>query len=377
MNKIKLLIIGAGFMLMSLFVFAGIANAQGFKTGDTASVAPDEVVDSMLFAAGNNVNIAGIVNGDVYCVGQTVSISGTVNGDVFCAGQTINVSGIVDGSVRLAGQNVNLGGEVNGSATVGAQSFVIEDGGRVARDLLGGIETLSINGEVGRDVTAGATTITVNGTVGRNITSQVNDLTIGSGGVVDGDVEYTSANEISIDGGGEVAGVTSRNTSPESNESEFIGITVGWIVYALLALLTVAVALVLLIPQVLHESAGNTLKKPGKTALVGLIAIILAPISIIALFVSVIGIPLAILAVLLWLTVMFLSGPFAGYTLGRVLMKNNKRPILIMLLGSSILILMYFIPIIGFITMLAAYIFGVGMIMIEAGERLPKPRQKV
>lgn len=377
MSKIKLLIIGTGLMLVSLFTFIGVGNAQSFKTGDTASIGPDETIDSMLFAAGNNVNIAGTVNGDVYCAGQTVTISGTVNGDVFCAGQTVNLSGTVDGSARLAGQTVNLSGNINSSATVAAQSFVIEKAGVIDRDLLGGVETLTINGKVDRDVTAGATSLAVNGEVGRNITSQVENISIGSEATVGGDIEYTSSNDITVNNGGEIAGSTTKNIPAETDSSELFAITFGWIVYILLALLVVATALVLLIPQVLHESAGNTIRKPGKTALVGFIAIILAPISIIALLVSVIGIPLAILALLVWLTIMFLSGPFAGYTLGRALMKNNKRPILIMLLGSSILLLIYFIPILGAIAMFTAYIFGVGMILIEASQRLPKPQQKI
>ncbi|MCA9342666.1 hypothetical protein KC950_01475 [Candidatus Saccharibacteria bacterium] len=377
MSKTKFLIIGMGFLVISFFAFVGIANAQGFKTGDTASVAPDETVDSMLFAAGNNVNIAGTVNGDVYCAGQTVNISGTVKGDVFCAGQTVNISGTIDGGVRIAGQTVNLGGSVSTSVTVGAQSFVVEEGGHIERDLLGGVETLTINGTVNRDLVAGSGSATINGVVGRNITSQVNNLVIGSSGAVDGDIEYTSSNDIVITEGSQIAGTTTRNEPTEADKSAFIGITIGWVVYLLLALLVVAAALVLLIPQILHESANNTIKKPGKTALVGFVAIVLAPISIIALFISIIGIPLAILAILVWLTIGFLSGPFAGYTIGRALMKNNKRPILLMLLGSSILLLVYLIPIIGVLAMLGAYIFGVGMILIEAGQRLPKPNQKV
>lgn len=379
MNKTKLLAIGVLFAVASFFAAVGLTSAQSFKTGETASVGSGETVDSMLFAAGTNVDIAGTVNGDVYCAGQTITISGTVNGDVFCAGQTVSVSGTIEGSARLAGQTVNLGGNIDRSATVAAQTFLLESDGTIERDLLGGVETLTVNGEVGRDVTAGATTLAVNGTVGRDITSQVENIVVGSDGNVGGNVEYTSANEITINDGGVIAGETTQNTPSETKSGgvEIVAVTFGWIVYMLIALLVVAMALVLLIPQILHESAGITISKPGKTALTGFVAVILAPIAIIALFISVIGIPLAILALLIWLTVIFLSGPFAGYTLGRVLMKDSKRPVLIMLLGSSILLLIYFIPFIGGIAMLAAYIFGVGMILQEAGNKLPKPQQKV
>ena len=63
MRRIKLITLSLGLVLLSTLVFVGAANAQGFKSGDTITVAKTETVDSMLFAAGNNINIAGTVNG--------------------------------------------------------------------------------------------------------------------------------------------------------------------------------------------------------------------------------------------------------------------------------------------------------------------------
>jgi cytoskeletal protein CcmA (bactofilin family) len=127
MNHLKLITIGIGVAVLSLAALTGIAGAQNFKSGDNVTVMSNEIVDSMLFAGGKNINIAGTVNGDVYCAGQTIAITGTINGDVFCAGQTITVSGTVNGSVRLAGQIVTLSGVIDDSATIGAQDLTIHN----------------------------------------------------------------------------------------------------------------------------------------------------------------------------------------------------------------------------------------------------------
>jgi hypothetical protein len=53
-----------------------------------------------------------------------------------------------------------------------------------------------------------------------------------------------------------------------------------------------------------------------------------------------------------------------------MMLKTQKEPIWIMLSGASILIVTYFIPIVGFITMLAAYLFGTGMVLAQAKKLL-------
>jgi len=357
-------------------VFVGAANAQSFKTGDTISIPASETVDGMLFAGGNNIDIAGTVNGDVYCAGQTITISGVVNGDVFCAGQTLNVSGKVDGSVRLAGQSITLSGMVGNSASIGAQDLVIEKDAIITRDLLGGSQNVTINGIIGRDAVSGAESLTVNGKIGRNISGGIETLTIGSAGEVGGKVDYTGTNDPVIMSGGKIIGKVTRTAPKEDAEMSNapMAFTIGWLVYMLLSMLALALVLVGLFPRIFEESAAETIKSPGKTVLVGLLGAILVPILVIALFISMIGIPLAILTILAWIIVMMLSAPFTGYLLGTVILKNYKsNPLFAMLVGVSILVATYFIPIIGGLTMIAAYLFGTGMILRRSQHLLRRP----
>jgi hypothetical protein len=93
---------------------------------------------------------------------------------------------------------------------------------------------------------------------------------------------------------------------------------------------------------------------------------ILTPILIVMLFISIIGIPLGILTLLLWFVIMLIATPLAGYVLGRVILPKSKQPAGIISLGTAILVLTYFIPIIGFVTLLAAYLLGAGMVLSRA-----------
>jgi len=380
MKHMKIIVLSLSLLILSIFVFSEVATAQSVKTGETVTVAAGEKVDSLLFASGTNIDIAGTVNGDVFCAGQNVTISGTVRGDVFCAGQAINVSGKIEGSVRLAGQTVTLGGTVGGSATVTSQTLLLDKNSFVQRDLVGGAQTVALNGIIGRDVAIGASNIAINGQVGRNIKSEVETLTVGSAGRVGGDVDYTSNTSATVNSGGKITGTVTRTPQKQqtrNNSYAPFAFMFFSFVYTFVTLLILALALVLLIPSVLHEASSKTLSSPGRVVLTGLVGVIIVPIFISALLISVIGLPLGILALLMWLVVVILSGPFTGYTLGRLILKTEKNPIFIMFSGASLLLVSYFIPIIGFLTVIAAYLFGVGMILDTAMHRVSTPVHKV
>lgn len=380
MNKTKVLITAGLIVLASLIGLTSVASAQSVRTGDSVNIGAQNKVDGMVFLAGNTITIAGEVNGDVYCAGQTVSISGTVRGDVLCAGQTVIVSGSVDGSLRLAAQNVVLGGQVADSVTVGAQSFTTESTSSIGRDVLGGAEAVTLNGAIKRDLAIGATTLIVNQEVGRNIKGEVKNLRLTDSARVGGNIEYQSSNQPSIASSAQIGGSVTR-TEPEKKPQKGLVAPLAFsfvvILYIFTALLLVIVALALLIPRVLDESATAAIQQPARTALIGFGASIAAPLLIMALLLSVIGIPLALLLIKVWLIVCILSGPFTGYAIGRIILKKSKSPLAIAIVGGSVLLLAYFIPIVGLVALFVAYIFGSGMVLTEVTKRLPKPSQKL
>jgi cytoskeletal protein CcmA (bactofilin family) len=382
MKKTSFVSLLIGIVLVSVLTFVGVANAQGFKAGDNIGVAAGETVDSALFAAGNNVNIAGTVNGDVYCAGQTINISGTVNGDVICAGQSITISGKVDGSVRVAGQTVTLSGAIAGSATVGGQNMYIGSSAVIGRDLLGGGQAVTLDGKVARDVTTGAQNLTVNGTVGRDINGQVESLDIGTTGKVAGNVMYTSKNELSVATGGQVAGTVTR-TEPKAYEKyqmspeAMVAFAVGSAIFVFIATVVFALVLALMFPKILEDSAVATVKSPGMTVLTGFVAMVIAPVAITMLFITVVGLPVALFTMFAWFIVLLLSVSFSGYLLGKLIIsKSTKNPLLVMLTGISIIAVAMLIPVINFIVVVVAGMFGTGAILMQSKKLFERPALK-
>ena len=372
--KSKISVIGVLLLILgaTLYLRPGIVQALSFRTGNNVTVGQTEKINDTLFVAGSNIDINAEVFGDIFCAGQTVKISGTVHGDVICAGQTVTVSGIVDGDVRLAGQSVTLSAVVGGNATVGGQSFTLDSAGKVKGDASIGASSAILNGTIGRDLAIGSQLATVNNTVGRDIRAGVENLELGSSAKVAGNIEYDSANKLVLRSGAVVNGSTKQNLpkeQPRPKRGAVFGFAIMWFLYLLVALLLVALVLAFLFPRYLFRVTDRAAHSPWKALLIGFGACVTAPFVFILFMISVVGIPLGLIAGQGWRLVLALSGPVSAFYLGRKVLNTSKSAPLTMIVGGPILLILYFIPFIGFFVMIAVSALGSGLILQELFNR--------
>lgn len=374
--KLRLLGLVGVAAIITVGVSWSVAGAQSFRSGNTTTIEPKEVVDSTLWVSGRTIDIAGQVNGDVFCAGMNVTVSGTVRGDLLCAAQTIVISGTVTGDVRSAAQTVTVNGTVIHNLSAAAQSFNQSTKGSVKGDLSVGANDIAVNGAVGRDAVLGAQTITLGGPIGRNVKATVNDMRLNRGAKINGNLDYTSQNDVKIASGATVAGKTTKSTPKEDTAAKkpaaVAGFSFGFALYVLAAGLLTALVLILLLPQAIHAVTDQAVRSPWKSLLVGFLAAIAMPVLIIVLMVTVVGIPLALLLLVAWLLVQGLAWIMSAYYLGRLLLKNQRNAVLVMLLGALLLIVLCLIPFIGVVAFAAAMLFGIGMILLELNNRRPK-----
>lgn len=364
--------IGLGWTMM--------AHAQGnFRTGNDVTLSAGQSLSTSLFASGKTIDIAGSVDGDVFCVGQDITITGDISGDVICAGQNVHVAGHVNGNIRVAGQSVTIGGSTARSVSAAGQSVTLEAAGEVGGDTSIAGQSVTLNGTVGRDLLVGSDSVIINGIVNRDVQATVTNLTLGSNSRIAGNLSYVSNNDASRAGGAQIVGNVSRTEPAVGQErgarfGALIGGGFAFALYMLVALLLIALALVLLIPQFIRDATEVALRSPWKTLLVGILASFLVPVVIAALMFTLIGIPLAMLLLLSWIVIVCISVPFAAYYFGYLLLgKNTTSSIWIMLLGSVIILVLFMIPFVGFLAWLVSMWFGLGIILLQYS-RLPRPR---
>ena len=172
-------------ILLSLLATAP-AGAASFEGGDEVEVAKGETIQGNLYVGGNQVQIAGTVDGDLICGGTKVEVleGGRVTGDLMCGAQSIVINGEVEGDVRSAGFTLRVGpaGRVGGELIGAGFSLELLEGARVGGDLLvAGAQGL-IAGDVAGDLRFSGAALEISGQVTGDVDAEV-------GGAEDGDLK--------------------------------------------------------------------------------------------------------------------------------------------------------------------------------------------
>jgi len=354
------------------------ASAYSLKKGDSIYVPKDEVIEGSLYAVGSTLNIEGKVTGDVFCAGQTINISGEVAGDIFCAGQSINVSGKVGGSMRLAGNAINFNGQVARNAITAGATIVTAASSSIGWDLLVLGNAFELRGDIGRDLYGSAGKVTVTGQVGKNLDlnfGSQNDnekpLTITSAAKINGNVKYKSDKDAIVETGAIVQGETIHNfpaaPAKKSNLADL-----GWWwgkLISIFSALVIGLVLISFWREPVLKITDLMLAKTGPSFGWGILALLLTPIIVVILLITIIGIPLSLILLALWLIAIYASKILVGILVGKSLLNNfwpkqKDSLILAMIVGVVITYLIFALPFVGWIISLLAVLWGLGGIML-------------
>lgn len=317
-----------------------------------------ESVSEDLYAFAERVVIDGTVLGDLFVVAGEVSISGSVHGDVVgLVGGPIRVSGEVHGSIRVAALTVDVSGIVDDDvATLAGQATI---GGAVGRDLLAIAGSTRLVGSVGRDLRGQMYRMTVDGEVGRNVAIKADRVTVGPDTRVDGDLIYDSPREGRVDDAAEVTGTLLRREAITPVWSRAISRLIGAL--SLFGFILGGLVAAWLFRGVTKRSAETAATRPGKAALVGLALVVVPPLVALPLFLTLVGIPIALVILIAWVVMLFF-GPVPAVTeVGRRLLRSRGGMAGGLVVGALLLRgVMWLLPLIAGIAYLAALVVGLG-----------------
>jgi len=365
------------------------------RAGDNVSVGPGEQVDGDLYLAGRSVSSAAVIDGDVFAGGQTVSIAGQVDGGLTAAGQTVLVSADVSRGVRVGGSTVDITGAIGRDLLVASSTFVLNPEASVGGDLLIGAAMAMLKGDIAGDISGGCEKLVIDCSVGGNVKVEVGTLEIRPGAVIQGNLDYTSAEQADIPAGvvkgtvtftERVGGDSARDPRVLGPLAFFAGLT--WKVIAYLMAFLTGLILILLAPWRMAGAATSIRTETGPVAGYGAIALFVTPLAAIVVCATVVGLPLGIIALLLWGILLYLSQIPVSLFIGHAILGRN-RPleskgymIGCLALGLLLLTLARAIPFVGFFVSLATGLFGLGAFVVTerrlrrsqgVGEDFPMP----
>jgi hypothetical protein len=359
-------------VLSLMFIIPTISLASEFRRGDFVKVPVGEVVDGNLYTAATDINIEGEITGDLICATAKLNVSGKVGGDIICATSDSDISGEVGASVRLLSNNTKISGLIANNIFLVSQKLYLEDVSVVGRDLLFAGDEVYSSGKIGGDIWGLFSKLEIKGEVKKNLNIRMDDqinkdevnLKIYPEAKVGGDVNYTGLSQAQYEIGS-VSGQVIHNT-PEKKTLDFF----AWLkkhLYKIFSALVIALLLSFWLKSSLSKITTDLQQNFWQIFWPGILFIFLPPIAFIFLLITIIGIPLGLIVLVIWIPVLYVAQVLTAMVLGQALLlrfKKNKAnsPTVAIIIGVPLLWLLYGIPFFGFFIAFMACVIGLGLI---------------
>lgn len=361
--------------LALVLISAPGASAWEMHKGGDITLSPKDVLVGSQLVVGNNLNINTKIDGDLICAGKDITITGEVTGDVLCAGQNLILNGKVGGNVRVAGQMITVNATVAKNANLFGQILTLSEKSVIMGELFTAGSDTTVNGRVMKSWAGSAENINVNGSV-MDTKFMDKNLTIGKTAVVAGKLTYTSSNDAMIATGsrllkGSERLVPTEKVTATANQNFwrmpataakgfYWGSKMTELVFGVLF----GLIIVLLFPKWLEKAVGIANKKMGKSFLFGLIVLAVAPVLLVMMVITLIGIPLAMLlggVLAVWCGLAHVT---AASMIGTRLMAKQTL-MWRWLVGYIALWVVSLIPVIGWLVAFVAILTGVGAVKMS------------
>lgn len=337
------------------------ADAAEVRTGERVHVAADTTIDADLYAAAREVIIDGVVHGDVIVAGSRIRIHGRVEGSVMAVGETVIIDGKIGRALRLAGNDVRMDGEVGTDAIAACGTCSLGSTGKVGVDLFLAGSALNLGGTVTGGLRAAGKNVRLAGAVQKDAQVRAETLQVEVAAATPSLIYGAKAPAL-VASGARIGHLEKRSdwtpTAPNRSAGSLFG--------TLTALVSGAVLWFLLRER--STSASQLLsRRPGASLLYGFLVALAGPVVILLGMITVIGIPLSMMAASIYAFAMHLGYLSSAHFLGERTLKTLHRQssaYAAFALGLALLGLVSQVPLLGGIVRALATLAGLGSLWL-------------
>jgi hypothetical protein len=349
-------------------LFPVVSLAASMNVGPNVSVEGTSVTQGSVYAAGRMVTVSGLVNGDLLAAGGTVISSAKVSGDIMAAGGAVTMVGVTAQDVRVVGGNITVGGTMTGELVAAGGALIIVPETAIMKDSYLGGGSVNFSGSEAGNLKISGGVIYFDGTVNGNLTiDHATKVTIGPHAAVKGTFEYSAPVAATIDSAANIAGTPIFHELQNTNQKKgwfmaatFGILTLGWFL-KLLVVLTTTYLLWYLFRNDSLAVLDQSRSRYGKSLLRGFIFLVVLPIGAIIAIITVIGAIPGCIALLAYGALLLLAAPFAAL-FATVLLRRGRTDLrwYHILLGTVVISLVGFIPLIGWVAYALVYLGVLG-----------------
>ncbi|MCB1109424.1 MAG: hypothetical protein KDK64_00435 [Chlamydiia bacterium] len=357
--------------LIFLLCFAALfAKEEPEEEMDIVVLSSTEVVDGDYFAHGRTVEISGTVNGDLYVLGGQIFIDGNVNGDVLVAGGSVEVSGKVTNDVRLLAGQALITGEIGRNLTAATATIELSPSAVVGGSAVIVSGNADVEARVGNALRLYASSVRIANHIGGKVVASVGQLRLTSKVVIGGPLEYWSNKTALIDPNAVVKGGVIHHPSffydLMHNKmfkwlkigSKFAGLVMNFFYSFIIGLIMIRY-----FPKRIERTIEMLNTKPAQSAVAGIVLIFLLPIIMLALIITILGVPFALTLLSLTVVGFYTAKILAILWLSTHIFRRfefKKHRKLYFSFGLIVYFIITLIPYLGGIVTAAALILGIG-----------------
>jgi len=365
-------------VFLSTFVFLFLATATyALSNRDVAKIVTlpaGQTINHDYFATGNSVTISGVVNGDVYAAGGQILVDGVINGDLIASGGMINVTGKVSGNIRAAGGQIIISGDIGKNLTVFGGSINLNSSATIRGGVVAAGGSILIETPVAKNVNVAGGNVTLSSLVSGNLAAATSRLILTSKAAVNGDLNYTSQNDASIDSSAIISGKVTKTAIREDSNGSPLSRKIAFIIFGFLSTLVVGFLFLRFLPKFSLVTVHKIGEAFWASLGLGFAILFLAPIGIIILMVTLIGIPLALLILATYMVGLYLSSVVFMYWAGTWISKLTRLELnkyLVLVLGALIYWAIGLIPLLGGLTSFIGVMLGLGALSLTLKHKTP------
>ena len=326
------------------------------------TIIPVKAKENSGFFAQDDLIINKEVDSSLFAAGNTVDVDATVNGSSFVAGSEVNIGGTHD-LIFAAGKTVNLSNANTKDAFVAGQDIKIEEAS--IRDLYAAGDTIRILSTINRNLYAAGSTITIDSTINGDVYLAAERIKIGDNAVINGTLKYSSDSKISISEEATIGKkITYTSSTTTVSKPSFRTMIISEI-SSLLGLLFTGIVLLYGYGKLFKELEKAKFDSDTiiKTSVKGLVVLIVLPIAAIIAMCTGIGFPVALIALVAYFIIMYLSSIVTAYYVGNKFLRGKIDNQYLLLIASLIcLFVIKLIPYIGGIVGFITLCFGIGFL---------------
>ena len=342
-----------------LSAFAATVHVGDYflKGKDTA---PDDV-----YAVGDQVTLAGKVEGDVIAIAGKVFSDSDITGDVLFIGEEVTVEGVVKDDVRTVGGTVTINGLVKDDVVAIGSKVFVSDTARIEGSLyiIGG--EAEVHGTILGEAKVLSSKFLLTGVVEKDL-EMWGKASFAQPARIGGDFIYHAKGKASAPVNVGIAGKVILDETKGARMHAPRALIGGLYSLKVLMMLALGFLLFFLARERSEEVLLEILPNFWMRVLRGLLIMLVLPMLIVLLIPTVIGIPIALCLAMLFIVLLLLSWAYSGILLGawceRIFFKRSAFPLSYrpVLLGIILLSVISLIPVIGPLFYAALLLSAVG-----------------